>query len=63
MQYNDYRLHLRDMTTDAPPYDTATLAALVVGTTRRLPLRSCRYQVAIDYNVWCRPYYMGGLGY
>jgi hypothetical protein len=45
------------------PYDTATPAALVAGTSRRLPLRSCRYQIIIGYNVWCPPHYMGGLGY
>jgi hypothetical protein len=45
------------------PYDTATPAALVTGTSRRHPLRSCRYQVIICYNVWCPPHYMRGLGY
>jgi hypothetical protein len=51
------------MTTDAPPHDTATPAALITGTSRRLPLRSYCYQVIIGYIVWHLPHYMGGLGY
>ena len=42
-------LHLRGMTTGAPPQDTAT-AALGAGTSRRLPLRAYCYQVVIGYN-------------
>jgi hypothetical protein len=30
-----------------------TPAALVAGISRRLPLRLCRYQIIIGYNVWC----------
>jgi ribosomal protein L33 len=51
------------MTTGAPPHDTAAPAALVAGTSRRLPLRSCCYQVVMSYNMWCPPHYMGGLSY
>ena len=38
------------MTTGAPPTDTATLAALGTGTSRRLPLRACCYQVVMGYT-------------
>jgi hypothetical protein len=51
------------MTTGTPPHDNVTSAALVVGTSHQLPLRFCRYQVVIGYNVWCSSHYMGGLGY
>ena len=57
-------LHLRG--TDygrSSPDDTATPAALVAGTSRRLPLRSCRYQVVIGYNRVVPPHYMRGPGY
>ena len=39
------------------------LATLGTGTSRRLPLRACCYQVVMGYNVWCTPHYIGGLGY
>ena len=51
------------MTTGAPPHDTATLAALGAGTSRRLPLRAYCYQVVIGYIVWHPPHYIGGQGY
>jgi hypothetical protein len=52
------------MTTGAPPHMIPQhLAALGSGTSRRLPLCACCYQVVMGYNVWCPPYYMGGPGY
>jgi hypothetical protein len=63
-QFGAQRLHLRGMTTGAPPHMIPQhLAALGAGTSRRLPLCACCYQVIIGYNVWCPSHYMRGLGY
>jgi hypothetical protein len=58
------RLHLRGNDYGrSSPFDITAPAALVAGTSRRLSLRSCRYQVVIGYNRAVSPHYMGGLDY